>query len=79
VPGGTVTGTLTAPVPVFLIVTTPFCSEAVTVPAVWAAAQADCWPRTWASETSVIWVRGVALVYQVSYWDNMLLMSANRV
>ena len=29
VPGGTVTGTLTAPVPVLVTVTTPFCSVAV--------------------------------------------------
>ena len=35
-------GTVTAPVPVLVTVTTPFGSVAVTVPAVWAAAQAAC-------------------------------------
>ena len=47
VPGGAVIGTLTAPVPVFLTVTTPFCSVAVTLPAVWAADHAVWSASTW--------------------------------
>ncbi len=79
VPVGTVIGTLTG-VPVELVtVTTPFCSEAFTDPALWALAQADCSPRVWASVTSVIWTRGVVLLYQLLYWDSMLLMRPSRV
>ena len=46
VPGGTVTGTLTAE-PVLPTVTTPFCSLAVTVgdEAAWIGAQASCSAR----------------------------------
>src|SRR5664280_1402130 len=78
-PGGTVIGTLTGEPEALVTVTTPLVSVACTDPAVWAAAQADCWPRTWASVTSVIWTSGAAVLVQASYWVSMLLSSVNRV
>ena len=79
VPCGVVTGTLTGEPEALVTVTTPLVSLAFTDPAVSAAAQADCWPRTWASVVSVIWTSGAAVLVQASYWVSMLLSSVNRV
>ena len=78
VPGGTVTGTLTR-APALVIVTTPFCSLALTLPPASAVAQDPCSARVWASVTSVIWSSGVAAEYRLLYWLSMSSTSVSRV
>jgi hypothetical protein len=71
-PAGTVTGMVAEALPLLAMVTLPFCSVALTVPAASVEAQPDCWASVCDSVASVTCESGA--VYQLLYWASMSLI-----